>query len=170
MAMPRASWILFVAACGGTGIDIEIFVPDGTNVDRVELWVAYEYCTDCPNGVAWTQTERATGDILFLRDEMLIKAEPIGEKWVLHLDADAADSEPHSIAVVGYEGTKVSAVRVLPDVYIPTSSVRIWRVYLAPAGLATTKVDLAPVDGIDHRAHVWAREPTPELTQPTGCL
>jgi hypothetical protein len=167
----RALWILLFAACSGTGLDIEIFVPDGAKVDRVELWIAYEHCGDCPNGIAWTQTERASGDILFLRDERLVKAEPTADRWVLHLDADPDYSQPHSIAVIGYDGTKVSAVRVLRDVFIPTSSVQIWRVDLHPATAADTKLDVPPADpSIPHRAHVWAREPTPELPDPTGCL
>ena len=41
------------------------FGPEGCEltVDRVELWVAYDQCSDCPNGVAWTQTEQTIDNI-----------------------------------------------------------------------------------------------------------
>ncbi|HEY5944355.1 MAG TPA: hypothetical protein VIV40_02640, partial [Kofleriaceae bacterium] len=161
------------AACGGgTGVDIDIFVPDGVKVDRVELWVAYDDCSDCPNGVAWTQTERTTGDIYFLRDEGLIKAEQKTDRWVLHLDVVPGNSDPPWIAVVGYEGGKATAVKVLRDVHIPVSKVVVWQVYLHAAEPATNDTTTPPpADGSrDYRAHVWARAPTPALAEPTGCL
>jgi hypothetical protein len=169
--MRTALSILLAAACGGTGIDLDIYVPDGAKVDRVELWVAYEHCHDCPNGIAWTAGARASGDIFYLHDEKVVKAESQADRWVLHLDAEPEFSEPYSIAIVGYDGAQVSAVRVLRDVFIPTSTVAIWRTTLHPAAAATTDLDTAPVDpSLEHRAHVWARVPTADLADPTGCL
>jgi hypothetical protein len=161
-----------VAACGGgTGVDIEIAAPTGVPVDRVELWVAYDQCYDCPNGIAWTQDDRASGDIYFLRDEGLIQAEPRGDTFVLHLDAAQGNADPPWVAIVGYDKDKASAVRVLHDVHIPSTKVVVWKVDLYPAAPASTDVATAPKDAaIDHRAHVWNRAPTPELPAPTGCL
>jgi hypothetical protein len=167
-----ALMVCVAAACGGgTGVDIDIFVPDGVKVDRVELWVAYDYCSDCPNGIAWNQSDRATGNIYFLRDEGLIKAEARDGRFVLHLVAAAGNSDPPWVAIVGYEGGKATAVRVLRDVHIPTSKVVIWQVDLHPAADASTDVDMPPADATrDHRVHVWNRAPTSALPEPTGCL
>jgi len=162
--------VALVAACDGTGLDIDIFVPSGTTVDRVEVWVAYDQCTDCPNGIGWTQTARATGDIFYLKDEKLIAAEPRGDRWVLHLDVVPGLGDPRSISFVGFSGDLVTAIKVLPYPHIPMSRVEIWEVTLNPAAPATT--DLAPPSdpSLDERAHVWARQPTIDIPRPTGCL
>jgi hypothetical protein len=161
-----------VAGCGGgTGVDIDIFVPSSVTLDRVELWVAYDECYDCPNGIAWTQTERASGNIYFLRDEKVIRAVQQGERWVLHLDATPGNNDPSWLAIAGFSGDKVVATKVLRDVRIPASTVATWQVYLHPADTATTDVLTPPADpDLDHRAHVWARQPTAGLAEPTGCL
>jgi hypothetical protein len=161
-----------VAACGGgTGVDIDVFVPSDLKLDRMELWVAYSQCYDCPNGVAWTQTERASGNIYFLRDESVIRAVEQGDRWVLHLDATTDNSRPPWLAIAGFAGSKVVAIKVLRDVHIPLSTVVRWQVDLDPADPATTDIATPPSDlTLDHRAHVWARGPTPDLPEPTGCL
>lgn len=165
------AWML--AACNsGEGVDIEVTAPDGMTLDRVELWVTYDQCYDssCPNGVAWSQDARADGDIYFLRDEAVVKAEPRGERWVLHLQALRENADPSSIAIVGFSGDKATAIEVLHYVHIPINSVEIWRVQLHAADPATTDLDAGPANGSEHRAHVWARRPTSELAAPTGCL
>jgi hypothetical protein len=161
-----------LAACGGgTGVDIDIIVPGDAKITRVELWVAYDECFDCPEGVGWTAGERARGSIYFLRDEQIVKAVQQGERWVLHLDADSDFADPPWLAIVGFDGDKITAAKVLRDVRIPVSTVVTWQVYLHPAQQATTDLVTPPVDpAFDHRAHVWARSPTPELREPTGCL
>ena len=165
--------LLILAACGGgTGVDLDIFVPSEANVDRVELWVAYEECYDCANGVAWMQGERASGKIYFLYDEKVIRAVQQGDRWVVHLDVESSGySTPPWLAIAAFSGDKVTAVKVLRDVRIPVSSVVRWQAYLHPAEPATTDLMTAPLDlTLDHRAHVWARGPTAELPEPTGCL
>lgn len=161
-----------VTACGGSGVVVEIFAPDGMQLDRVELWVAYDPCYDCPEGVGWqSDGERARGDIYYLRDEALVAAAPQGDRWVLHLDAVAGNRDPGWIAVAGYHGDQVTAIKVLRDVHIPSTTVAIWQVYLHAAEPASTDVTTAPNDAArDHRALVWARPPTPALAEPTGCL
>jgi hypothetical protein len=162
-----------LAACGGgSGVDIDIFVPGDLALDRVELWVAYEECADCPNGVAWTQGERATGDINFLRDETVIKAVELGDRWVIHLDAsDSYYGQPSWLAIAGFAADKVVAVKLMQDVRIPVSTVVTWQVYLHPAAPASTDLATPPADlALDHRAHVWARLPTNEVAEPAGCL
>jgi hypothetical protein len=175
-AMRRGALVVAWLAAGcsdAQGVDIEIYAPGDVELDRVELFLAYEQCTtaDCPNGVAWTEKERATGDIYFLRDERVIAARELGDRWVLHLEAAPRHQDPFWVGVVGYSGTTVKAVKVLRSVHIPTNSVEIWKVYLHDADPATTALAIAPSDGDQpYRAHVWAREPTPELAEPTGCL
>lgn len=161
-----------VAACGGSGVDVQIIAPDGMQLDRVELWVAYDPCYDCPNGIAWqSDGERASGDIYYLRDEALVTAAPQGDRWVLHLEAVAGNRDPGWIAVAGFHGDQVAAIEVLRDVHIPSTTVAIWQVYLHAAEPASTDVTTAPSDAArDHRALVWARPPTPALAEPTGCL
>jgi hypothetical protein len=172
VAPMRWGALLILAACGGgTGVDIDIFVPGDTNIDRIELWVAYDRCYDCPNGVAWTQSERASGDINFLRDEKMIRAVEQGDRWVIHLDAESGYNDVPWIVIAGFTGTSVTAVKVLRNVRIPASTVVTWQVYLHPAEPATTDLVTPPADlTFDHRAHVWAREATPDLAEPTGCL
>jgi hypothetical protein len=66
---------------------------------------------------------------------------------------------------------QVVAVKVLRNVRIPASTVVTWQVYLHPAHEATTDLATPPSDpGLDHRAHVWARQPTTALAEPSGCL
>jgi hypothetical protein len=173
--MRRGAFLVgcILAACGGgTGVDIDVIVPGDVKIDRVELWVAYDQCYDCPNGVAWDQAGRATGNIYFLKDEAAIKAVLQGTKWVLHLDASSGLLDPPWVAVVGLQNDgKVNAVKVLRDVHIPASTVVTWQVYLHKATEATTDVMTPPPDPlVDHRAHVWQRGPTAELSEPTGCL
>ncbi len=173
----RSAWFVIactIAACNsGEGVDIEISAPDGVTLDRVELWITYDQCYDssCPNGVAWTQGQRADGDIYYLRDEALIKAEPRGDTFVLHLQALPDNADPSSIAIVGYAGDSATAIKVLHYVHIPINSVEVWKVQLHAADPATTDLGTGPAMGAnDYRAHVWARRPTPELAEPTGCL
>ena len=163
--------LCFAVACGGgSGVDIDIFVPDGATVTRVELWVAYDPCTNCPSGVAWTNAP-VDGDIYYLRDEAVIKAEQSGDRWVIHLDALPDYTDPRGIVIVGFDADKVTAVKAIEYPHIPSSSVAIWQVYLHAAAPATTDVATPPADpNLDHRVHVWARQPTPELPAPTGCL
>jgi hypothetical protein len=164
--------VCIAAACGGTGLDIDVYVPDGVRVTRVELWIAYYQCgSECPNGIAWTRIDRVPGDILFLADEKVIEAKADGDHYVLHLDAEPGYNTPHSITFVGFDGDNVTAVKVLRDTRIPVSHVKIWHVYLDPAGPVTTDQVTPPADPrIDQRAHVWARAPTVEIPRPTGCL
>lgn len=164
-----------LAACNdGTGVDIEIAAPDGLAIDRVELWVTYDECYDssCPNGVAWTQSERADGYIRYLRDEAIVKAEPRGNRFVIHMEAADGFADPSSIAIVGYTADKATAVKVLHYVHIPINSVEIWQVQLHAVDPASTDVNTPPQSDSarDYRAHVWARRPTSALAEPTGCL
>lgn len=175
--MRRVSLVIacMLAACNsGRGVDIEIYAPDGVALDRVELWVTYDECYDssCPNGVAWTPGERADGYIYYLRDEAIVKAEPRGDRFVLHMEAAPDHADPSSIAIVGFTGDKATAVKVMHYVHIPINSVEIWRIYLHAADPATTDLDTPPPHDVAHeyRAHVWARQPTPALAEPTGCL
>src|SRR5688500_3082970 len=162
------------AGCSnGQGVDIEIYAPGDVDLDRVELWLAYEQCSaeTCPNGVAWSEKERATGDIYYLRDEKVVAARELDDRWVLHLEAADRHQDPFWVGVVGLAGADVKAVKVLRSVHIPTNSVEIWKIYLHDAEPATTQLDVAPSDaGRPYRAHVWARRPTPEIAEPTGCL
>ncbi len=161
-----------LTACGGSGVDVEIFAPEGVELDRVQLWVAYDDCGDCPNGIAWTASgDRASGSIHFLRDEALVSAEPHGDAWVLHLEADASEREPRWIAVAGYRGDQVAAIRVLRDLYIPSTTPAIWRIQLHEAQPASADVTSPPGDAArDHRALAWARPPSAASAEPTGCL
>lgn len=160
-----------VACGGGTGVDIDIYLPDGATATRVEIWIAYEQCYDCPTGIAWTQTDRASGDILFLKDERLIEAKLLDDRWVIHLDVEPGYGDIKAMAIVAYDGDEVSALRVMRNLHIPISTVEVWQVYLHAADPATTDVTTPPSDpNVDHRGLVWARAPTGELPQPTGCL
>lgn len=163
-----------VAACNsGTGVDIDIYAPDGVKVDRVELWVTYDQCSDCPNGVAWNDKERTSGGIWFLRDETVIKAEARPGRFVIHLDAAPGFEDPSWITFVGYDGDKVSAVKALQpedNTHIPTNEVVVWKMDLHAADVAINDVDAPPPPDRNWRALVWNRAPTSALAQPTGCL
>jgi hypothetical protein len=175
--MRRSSLVVafVLAACNsGRGVDIEIAAPPSVAIDRVEVWVTYDECYDssCPNGIAWTQGERADGYIRFLRDEAIIKAEPRGDRFVLHMEAAEGFADPSSIAFVGFSGDKAAGVKVLHYVHIPINSVEIWKVQLHAVDPATTDLDTPPASDSanDYRAHVWARRPTSALAEPMGCL
>lgn len=156
--MRRGALVLAgLAACGGgIGVDIEVYAPDHVTLDRVELWLAYDACSssDCPNGVAWSEPDRASGDIYFLRDERVVAAKQQDDRFVLHLEAVPGHQDPYWVGVVGYAGTEAKAVKVLRSVHIPTNSVEIWKVYLHAADPATTELSIAPSDsGQPYRAH-----------------
>lgn len=171
--MRRGALVLAcLAACGGTtGVDIEIRPPSGVTLDAVELWVAYDHCHDCPDGIAWGNSGPARGDILFLRDEKVIAARQHGDVWALHLQAESGYGDPPVIAVVGLQAGQVVATELLHWVHIPSSTVEIWRVDLHRTDRATTDLTSAPSDtASEHRAHAWARPPTPDLAEPAGCL
>jgi hypothetical protein len=170
--MRGALLLACIAACGGgTGVDIDIYAPDGVTLDKVELWVAYDDCHDCPNGVAWTENVRASGDIYLLRDEKVIAAKPYEGRWVIHLEAVDGNRDPIAIAVVGYQGAQAKAIEVMRYVHIPSSSVEIWKVFLRSADPATPEVSVAPgASASDYRAHIWPRRPTSALADRTGCL
>ncbi|HEX5057885.1 MAG TPA: hypothetical protein VFV99_00940 [Kofleriaceae bacterium] len=163
-----------LAGCNsGTGVDIDIYAPDGVKVDRVELWIAYDQCGDCPNGVAWNDKERTSGGIYFLRDEALIRAEPRPDRFVIHLDAKPGFEDPAWITFVGYDGDKVTAIKALQpedNTFIPTSEVVIWKMDLHPADVAINDVDTPPPTDHNWRGLVWNRAPTSALAEPTGCL
>ena len=165
--------LLCIAACGGSGVDLDIFVPDGVKVDRVEVWVGYGQCgtSDCPDGIAWTSSARTQGDIYFLEDERLIAAEQQGDRWVLHLDVAKGLADPTTITFVGFDGDKVSAVEQLNYPHVPVAHVEIWQIYLHPADIPTMQLTTAPADPTrDRRALVWVRQPTPDLAAPQSCL
>ena len=170
--MRAAFVVLCLAACSGRGVEIEVFTEDGSKIDRVELYLAYEQCNDCPRGVGWPGARsRPEGNIYFFKDEQRVAADvqPDGS-FALHLTADTGYTDPPWVAVVGFAGDKATSIKILRDVHIPRTHVERWQVYLHPALLASEDVSTPGPMSPTYRALEWRRAPTTELSDPAGCV
>ena len=123
--------MLLVGCNSGQGVDIE--VHSAKPLTAVELWLGYDDChladgvTNC-EGIAWPGATKITsGKVLTLGDdEKVFRTEVIvGGVAQLHLEASAQDSQPISIAVVGYSGTDVVSAELLKHVEIPVNDFRV---------------------------------------------
>jgi len=150
---------------------MQVFTEDGSKIDRVELYLAYEQCHDCPSGVGWPGARsRPAGNIYYLKDEARVSAELQGDgTFALHLTAEPGYTDPPWVAVVGFVGDKPTAIKILRDVHIPRTRVDVWKVYLHPATLASEDVSSA-APSPTYRALAWRRAPTSELPDPAGCV
>lgn len=153
-----------VAACGGSGVDIDVSSPNA-DIDEVELFVAPGECSrqngsPCASGIAWSSTlqDQPAGDIFLLQDSNALTAPAKGNAARFRLEASGGNSFVARIAAVGKSQGKVVAGGVLtPDVDIPFDHPEIWKLELEPmseppaAGPDATPVPGAP----EQRLHVW---------------
>lgn len=163
---------LVCAACGGQGVDLE--VDADVAFDRVELFVTYDVCHDseCDQGIGWpNQSSRAPGTVYVLSDDekLIATTKLVGSAAVLHLEAAAGFEDTRAIAIAAYKGNHVVAATVLWSPRIPLHTAERWKVHLDTTEDATVKIDVAPAeDAPDHRALAWAREPGPDVPDPSG--
>lgn len=164
--------VVALIGCSGSGVDVEI-LGDGATFDRVELYITYDKCSDCANGIAWPNaTTRPDGTIYFFRDEHRVEAKVTSPSTaVIHLAAESGDfTHPVAIAVVGYTGSQVTAVKILRDVDIPMATGAVWRVYMHHATPVSDDVTTVPPEDPTYRALMWPRENPSGIVDPAGCV
>ena len=124
--------MMFVAACGGQGLDIE--VHGDMAFDAVELFIAYDTCHDCATasrGPARNRRTAAESVYLLKGDEMVVRTTELdGKSAILHLEASDGFDKTTAIADRRLQGRRVVGIRVLYDKAIPRDDQEKWSVDL----------------------------------------
>jgi len=168
--------LVVLAACSGTGADIEIFAND--DVVAVEVFIGSQYCDECAYGIGWTDGQPAPAQRFQSAEDQVwlsvvdpgesiglrAMAEKDGSVWRLHLSADR-DQNAAKIFIVGYDANKTPVALGKIDEEIPINSEIHWRVTLDPAGRAEL-VDMSPPDDTEPpvRVATWGRDDDLSMT------
>lgn len=173
--------IVLVAACGGSGVDLEVTYDEA--FDHVEVFIGNADCytTDretqdkkpCP-GVAWMNGQaRPPGDVYVMSgDDKLISIDAVKNGTAtMHLEATEGYRQPIVIAVVAFEGDTAVAFGTIWGARIPASSAEHWKIELETASPASAELKMAPPgSGPDKRVWAWSRERVDNPAAYSRCL
>ncbi len=156
--------VVLVAACGGSGVDLEVHTA-GVQIDTVELFIAPSPCvrnngSPCSSGIAWASAmqEQPPGGIFLLDSDAQLTEKVTGDIVRFRIEAVLGKNHVARVAAIGLaQGKPVAAGKLAPDLDIPLDHPEVWRLDLEPVEVASGETpDAPPNGGADKRAMVWS--------------